>query len=108
MTELPWEDLYLRLPYGDAPDARALRAQYWLRHAEGQTVPVAAIATVIAASAAIVLDLLLPPGSIPLAVTPARLGTSALLLVGAAVAGCSFSLRRVLKVDPASAIGTVQ
>lgn len=73
-----------------------------------QALIVTSIATVIAASAAIVLDLLLPPGSIPLAVTPARLGTSALLLVGAAVAGCSFSLRRVLKVDPASAIGTVQ
>ena len=29
----------------------------------------------------------------------------ALLLLAAAV-GCSFSLRRVLKVDPASAIGT--
>jgi putative ABC transport system ATP-binding protein len=43
----------------------------------------------------VVLDLLLPPGSIPLLVTPGRIILSTALLLVAAVLGCSFSLRRV-------------
>ena len=39
-------------------------------------------------------------------VTPARIILSVVLLLVAAVLGCSFSLRRVLRIDPASAIGT--
>ena len=38
---------------------------------------------------------------------PAGIITSAVLLLVAAVVGCAFSLRRVLRVDPASAIGTL-
>ena len=49
----------------------------------------------------------IPPGSIPLDITPGRIVTSAVLLLVAAVVGCAFSLRRVLRVDPASAIGTL-
>ena len=71
-----------------------------------QAVVVTTIAAVIAGALVIVLDLVLPPGSIPLLVTPARLITSVVLLLLAAVVGCAFSLRRVLRVDPASAIGT--
>jgi putative ABC transport system permease protein len=71
-----------------------------------QSLVVTFIASVIAAVLLVVLDIAIPPGSIPLYVTPARILLSSLLLTVAAVAGCLFSLRRVLKVDPASAIGT--
>ena len=71
-----------------------------------QAVVVTAIATLIAGSLVVILDLLLPPGSIPLLVTPGRLALSVALLIVAAVLGCAFSLRRVLRIDPASAIGT--
>jgi putative ABC transport system permease protein len=71
-----------------------------------QAVVVTLIATLIAGTIVVVLDLLIPPGSIPLLVTPARIITSVVLLLLAAVLGCAFSLRRVLRIDPASAIGT--
>ena len=70
-----------------------------------QAVTITVSASAIAATAVIALDLVIPPGSIPLAVTPSRLLSSLVLLLAAAVAGCVFSLRRVLRVDPASAIG---
>ncbi|HSL74511.1 MAG TPA: ABC transporter permease [Ilumatobacteraceae bacterium] len=71
-----------------------------------QAVVVTAIATFIAGTLVVLLDVVLPPGSIPLLVTPGRLGLSVVLLLVAAVLGCAFSLRRVLRIDPASAIGT--
>lgn len=71
-----------------------------------QAVIVTAVAVVIAASLALLLDARIPPGSIPLDITARRIVTSAALLLAAAVVGCAFSLRRVLRVDPASAIGT--
>ena len=71
-----------------------------------QAVVVTAIASLVAGTLVVVLDLLIPPGSIPLLVTPARIILSTVLLVVAAVLGCAFSLRRVLRIDPASAIGT--
>ena len=71
-----------------------------------QAVVVTAIAAAIAGTLVVLLDLLLPPGSIPLLITPSRIILSTVLLLVAAVLGCSFSLRRVLRVDPASAIGT--
>lgn len=71
-----------------------------------QAVVVTAIAAGIAGVLVVVLDLVIPPGSIPLAVTPGRIAVSTALLLVAAVAGCGFSLRRILRVDPASAIGT--
>jgi putative ABC transport system permease protein len=43
---------------------------------------------------------------VPLDVSVSRIVSSAALLLVAAVVGCSFSLRRVLRVDPASAIGS--
>ena len=73
-----------------------------------QAVAVTFIAAVIAGVAVIVLDLLIPPGSIPLSLSPGRIVTSVVLLLIAAVIGCAFSLRRVLRVDPASALGGSQ
>ncbi len=71
-----------------------------------QAVVVTFVASVAAGAAAIALDAALPAGAIPLAVTPARLLSSVLFLLLAAVIGCAFSLRRVLRIDPASAIGS--
>ena len=71
-----------------------------------QAVVVAAVSSAVAGGLALALDAALPPGSIPLDVTISRVVTSAVLLLGAAIVGCAFSLRRVLRVDPASAIGT--
>jgi putative ABC transport system permease protein len=71
-----------------------------------QAVAVTAIAAVIAAVAVVVLDLVIPPGSIPLSISPTRITISALALLAAAVAGCGFSLRRILRIDPASALGS--
>ena len=71
-----------------------------------QAVVVTLIASSIAAALTIALDAALPPGSLPLAVSADRIVTSVLLLLVAAVVGCSFSLRRVLRIDPASAIGS--
>jgi putative ABC transport system permease protein len=71
-----------------------------------QAVVVTLVAAVIAGAAVVVLDLLIPPGSIPLFVSIGRIVTSIVLLLVAAVIGCAFSLRRVLRIDPASALGS--
>jgi putative ABC transport system permease protein len=71
-----------------------------------QAVVVTAIAALIAGTLVVILDLVIPAGSIPLLITPGRIILSVALLLIAAVLGCSFSLRRVLRIDPASAIGT--
>lgn len=47
----------------------------------------------------------IPPGSLPFTVTPARIALSVGLLLAAAIAGSVFSLRTVLRIDPAQAIG---
>jgi putative ABC transport system permease protein len=70
-----------------------------------QAVIVTLIASVIGALAALALAALIPAGSIPFIATGARLAGSTFFLLLAAVIGCAFSLRRVLKVDPAQAIG---
>ncbi len=72
-----------------------------------QAVVVTVVAVIIAGGLALLLDAVIPPGSIPLDISPRRIATSALLLLLAAVVGCAFSLRRILRVDPASAIGTL-
>ncbi|MGB5756711.1 MAG: ABC transporter permease [Acidimicrobiales bacterium] len=73
-----------------------------------QAVVVTLIAASIAGVAVVVLDLVIPPGSIPLYISPGRIITSIVLLLVAAVVGCAFSLRRVLGIDPASALGSSQ
>lgn len=71
-----------------------------------QAVVVTLVATVIGVVAALALDAVLPAGALPFEPTPARLAGSVTLLLVAAVLGCALSLRRVLRIDPASAIGT--
>lgn len=71
-----------------------------------QAVIVTLIASCIGGGLAMALDLAVPPGSIPFTLTPARVVTSVVLLLVASVIGCAFSLRRVLKIDPAAAIGS--
>jgi putative ABC transport system permease protein len=66
------------------------------------------VAAVIAGLFVIVLDLMIPPGSIPLYISAGRIVTSIVMLLFAAIVGCAFSLRRVLRVDPASALGSSQ
>jgi putative ABC transport system permease protein len=72
-----------------------------------QAVAVTTAAVVIAGGCALLLDAVIPAGSIPLDISWRRIASSAVLLLVAAVVGCAFSLRRVLRVDPASAIGTI-
>lgn len=73
-----------------------------------QAVVVTLTAAALGASAALVLDAVIPAGAIPFVALPARLISSVVYLLVAAVVGCAFSLRRVLKVDPAAAIGGSQ
>ncbi len=73
-----------------------------------QGVVVTALATAVGTVIALAIDIAIPPGSIPYTLLPSRVLTSALALLLAAVFGCVFSLRRVLRIDPASAIGTGQ
>ncbi|MEZ5259277.1 MAG: hypothetical protein R2705_21065 [Ilumatobacteraceae bacterium] len=70
-----------------------------------QATAVTLVASVIAGVLVVALDLLIPPGSIPLYVSVGRIALSVVLLLIAAVIGSAFSLRRVLRVDPASALG---
>lgn len=73
-----------------------------------QSVVVTAIAAVVGVGASLLFAALIPPGAIPFRLGPARLLGSAGVLLVAAVVGCAFSLRRVLRVDPAAAIGGSQ
>ena len=52
------------------------------------------------------LDAVIPPGSVPYQLSASRIVTSVVLLLFAAIVGSAFSLRRILKIDPASAIGS--
>jgi len=71
-----------------------------------QALVVALIASAIGVAAGVALDLAIPSGgSIPYSASAGRLITSTVYLAIAALIGCGFSLRRVLRVDPASAIG---
>ncbi len=70
-----------------------------------QAVAVTLVASLVAGIAVVALDFLIPPGSIPLSISALRIATSVALLLLASILGCAFSLRRVLRVDPASALG---
>jgi putative ABC transport system permease protein len=70
-----------------------------------QALVVTAVASLIGAAASLALDAAIPAGSIPFTTSPGLLLSSAAYLGVAALIGCAFSLRRVLRVDPASAIG---
>ena len=71
-----------------------------------QAVLVTLVACTLGATLAIALDLAIPAGSIPFALTPARVIGSVAFLLLASVIGSAFSLRRVLRIDPAAAIGS--
>jgi putative ABC transport system permease protein len=72
-----------------------------------QAVVLTMIASIIAGAIAIVLAKTIPDAAIPFDLSVNRLVTSILLLLFAAAIGSAFSLRRVLRVDPAAAIGSV-
>ena len=71
-----------------------------------QAVAVSLLAAAIGAGLAAVLAAALPPGSIPFALSAGRVLSSVALVLVASVLGCLTSLRRVLRIDPASAIGS--
>jgi putative ABC transport system permease protein len=73
-----------------------------------QSLAVTAVASTVAVLAALLFAYLIPAGSIPFSLGPARLLGSVAVLLVAAVIGCAFSFRRVLRVDPAAAIGGSQ
>jgi putative ABC transport system permease protein len=70
-----------------------------------QAVVVTLIASAIGVAAALAVEAAIPAGGLPFLASPTRLLTSVGYLLLAAVAGCAFSLRRVLRVDPATSIG---
>jgi putative ABC transport system permease protein len=70
-----------------------------------QAVLVTAVASAAGAGLSLLLDAVIPAGSIPFTISAGRLASSVGALLVAAVLGVAFSLRRVLRVDPASAIG---
>ena len=73
-----------------------------------QAVIVTLLASATGCALAVVLDIVIPSGTIPFVLSPQRVLSSTALLLVAAVLGCAFSLRRVLRTDPASAIGRAQ
>lgn len=70
-----------------------------------QALVVTLAAAAVGVAAGLAADAAIPAGGLPFLATPGRLLLSAGELVLAALAGCAFSLRRVLRVDPATAIG---
>lgn len=70
-----------------------------------QGLVLTAVAAAVAAALAVAADLAIPSGSLPYLATPGRLLSSAGLLALAAILGTAASLRRILRIDPAAAIG---
>ena len=70
-----------------------------------QTVVVTVIAYVIGAVIAVALSLV-APADVPLTITASRAVFVAVGVLVAALVGGAISLRRIIRIDPASAIGT--
>ncbi len=70
-----------------------------------QAITITAIAATVGLAMIAAAALGLPPGTLPFAVTWPRLLGSVWLLLLAAIVGSAFSLRTVLRIDPAQAIG---
>jgi putative ABC transport system permease protein len=70
-----------------------------------QAAIVTVVACVLAGALAFAADAAIPAGAVPFEMSIGRFISSSLTLLVAAVIGCVFSLRRVLRVDPAQAIG---
>lgn len=68
----------------------------------------ALVASLIGATAALLLDAVIPAGGVPFVATLGRILSSVAFLLLAAAVGCAFSLRRALRIDPATAIGGAQ
>jgi putative ABC transport system permease protein len=73
-----------------------------------QAVVVTAIASAIGAGVSLAVASVIPAGGIPFQISTVRIVSSVGYLLVAAIIGCAFSLRRVLRIDPASAIGSAQ
>jgi putative ABC transport system permease protein len=71
-----------------------------------QAAVLTAIAAIVGGALMAVFNVTVPKSAIPFAFTPGRFLTTLVSLVVAAVIGSAFSLRRVLRVDPATAIGS--
>jgi putative ABC transport system permease protein len=69
-----------------------------------QAVAVTAVALVLGIVVALGVAQLVP-AEVPLRIEPGRVATTAGLMLAAAVVGSAVSLRRVVRIDPASAIG---
>ena len=69
-----------------------------------QAVLVALVAIVLGGGLTVLLSLGIPPG-VPIRLEPGRAVTTAVLLVVASALGAAVSLRRITKIDPATAIG---
>ena len=69
-----------------------------------QAVLVALVAIVCGGALTFLLSLGIPPG-VPIRLEPGRALTTAVLLVVASALGAALSLRRITKIDPATAIG---
>ncbi|HHW84154.1 MAG TPA: ABC transporter permease [Actinomycetales bacterium] len=70
-----------------------------------QAFVVTMIAGAIGSALVLAAGYFIPPGSVPFALSPGLFLTSAGSLALAAIIGSAFSLRRVLAIDPAAAIG---
>lgn len=70
-----------------------------------QAFVVTAVAAGIGSGLALAMDQLIPAGSLPFDLSGSRVVANLTLLLLASTVGCAFSLRRVLRIDPASAIG---
>ena len=70
-----------------------------------QAIAVTAVGFIVGAVLAFTLNAIAPPG-LPLTITVSRTFTALCWLVGCAVVGSLMSLRRVVRIDPATAIGT--
>ncbi len=70
-----------------------------------QALVVTLIAAIVGVGMTLAAGAFIPAGALPFAVTPSRLITSVGFMALAAVVGSAFSLRRVVRIDPAEAIG---
>lgn len=71
-----------------------------------QAVVLTALAAIGGGILMTIFNVTVPKGAIPFALSPTRWLTTVFSLLAASVIGSSFSLRRVLRVDPAAAIGS--
>jgi putative ABC transport system permease protein len=70
-----------------------------------QALVIAASASLVGVGGALALDAATAPGALPFQVTWSRMLITAGLMLIAALIGSAFSLRRVVRIDPATAIG---